>query len=131
MAGVRDEREVRRHPIHKRAIYSFILVAAVLIVGTIGIHLIEHYSYTDSFYFISMLATGEGPTVTPVTAIGKIFSSVVAFVSIGSVVFAFAYIFGPFIFKVARLGEEKLKEEETAISKDIRGYERRAGLKRK
>jgi hypothetical protein len=123
--------EYRRHHIHRRAFYSFVLVAIVLAVGTIGFHLIEHYSYVNSFYFASMLATAEGPATTPVTTLGKIFASAIAFVGVGSVVFALAYIFGPFIVRVGRISEQKLKRDEQLLSKDIRVYERRARLKRK
>ncbi len=118
-------RDIYRHPLHRRALFSFLLVAAVLAFGTIGFHLIEHYSYVNSFYFVSMLATAEGPATTPVTAVGKIFASVIAFVSVGAVIFALAYIFGPFIAKVAGLGEKKLEKEEKIISKDVRRAEKR------
>ncbi len=121
MAGsVREGGGMHRHPIHKRAIYSFILVALVLAGGTIGFHLLEHYSYVNAFYFVSMLATAEGPAVTPATAIGKIFASAIAFVSVGSVIFALAYIFGPFIVKVSGLSEREIKKEEKVISKEVR-----------
>jgi voltage-gated potassium channel len=119
------QREIYHHPLHRRALFSFVLVAAVLAFGTIGFHLLEHYSYVNSFYFVSMLATAEGPATTPVTAVGKIFASFIAFVSVGSVIFALAYIFGPFIARVAGVSERKLKKEERIISKDVRKVERR------
>lgn len=112
------------HPLHRRAIYSLALVALVLAAGTVGFHLIEHYSYINSFYFVSMLATAEGPATTPATFLGKIFASAMAFVSVGSVIFALAYIFGPFVAKVAGLSERRLEREEKVLSKGIRRYER-------
>lgn len=115
----------RSHPLHRRVIYSLVLVSLVLAIGTVGFHLIEHYSYINSFYFVSMLATAEGPATTPATFFGKIFASIIAFVSIGAVIFALAYIFGPFVAKVAGIGERKLEREEKVLSKDLSKYERR------
>ncbi|MDE1860072.1 MAG: hypothetical protein KGH67_06130, partial [Candidatus Micrarchaeota archaeon] len=45
----------------RRAIYSFLLIFAVLFIGTVGFHFIEGYPYIDAFYFVSMLATAQGP----------------------------------------------------------------------
>lgn len=116
---------IRHHPLHRRIIYSLALVGLVLAIGTVGFHLIEHYSYVNSFYFVSMLATAEGPATTPTTFIGKIFASVIAFVSVGAVIFAFAYIFGPFVAKVAGMGEKELRRGERVLSKDLKKYGKR------
>lgn len=109
----------------KRATYSIALVLAVLIIGTIGFHYIEHYSYIDSFYFISMLATAQGPATTPATSLGKIFASIMAFVSVGSVVFALGFIFGPFFGRLFRMGAMDLEKDEHAISKDVKRLEKK------
>lgn len=113
------------HSFFKRALYAIALVASVLIIGTLGFHYIEHYSYVNAFYFVSMLATAEGPAVTPVTALGKIFASVIAFVSVGSVIFALGFLFGPFFGKLLRMEERKLKRDEKEISKDVHKYEKK------
>ncbi len=101
------------HSLSKRAIYSLSMVLGVMIVGTVGLHYIEGYSYIDAFYFMSMIATAEGPTLTP------------AFVSVGTVLFAVGFIFGPFFGSLLKLGEVELKKEEHVISKDIRKMEKR------
>ena len=106
-----------RHPVYRRALYSFMIVASVVSIGTLGIHYLEGYSYVESFFFISMLATGEGPPVLPATSAGKIFSSLMAFISIGTVVFALSFILGPFLGRLFRAGWEKLEEEERILSK--------------
>ena len=103
-----------RHHLHsfrKRALYSFFLVSAVLVIGTVGMHLLEGYSYLDAFYFISMIATAQGPSVAPVTAAGKIFTAVIAFVSVGFVVAALGFLFGPLLGLLFRLGHERFEEE--------------------
>jgi hypothetical protein len=49
-------------------------------------HLLENVSYIDAFYFMSMLATAQGPATIPATVAGKLFASFMAFVSVGAVV---------------------------------------------
>lgn len=117
-----EEKRHRHHPYHslfRRAVYSVILVGSVLLVGTVGFHYIEHYSYVESFYFVSMLATAEGPASTPATGLGKIFASVIAFFSIGTVIFATAFLLGPFFGKLIKIGEEKFEDEKKRIAKDL------------
>ncbi len=96
----------------RRALYSLVLIAAVVVIGTVGIHLIEGWSYLDSFYFTSFIATGQGPpgNLLPDSPLGKVFSSVLAFVSVGTVITALLFIFGPFLGRVIREGEEKIEE---------------------
>ena len=111
----------KKHHYHsplKRGLYSFSLIAAVMIVGTVGIHLIEGLSYIDSFYFMSMIATAQGPTFTPATVLGKIFASLISFISVGSVVAALGFLFGPFLGKLWRIGVFKLEEELHLLSKN-------------
>ncbi len=109
----------------RRALYAFVLVGSVLLIGTLGFHFIEGYPYVSAFYFVSMLATAEGPVTTPVTAFGKIFASIIAFVSVGSVIFALGFIFGPFFVRLFRSEEEKLKKEGARLSKDLHKYEKK------
>lgn len=107
------ERRRRRIPrsFTRRAIYSFLLIALVVLVGRVGMHVIEGLSYLDSFYFTSMLATGQGPNYTPVTDGGKIFAALLAFVSVGAVITALVFLFGPFFGAVLRTGMEKMEDE--------------------
>ncbi len=96
----------------RRALYSLILIAAVVIFGTVAMHLIEGWGYLDAFYFTSFIATGQGPppNLAPASDFGKVFASVLAFVSVGTVITALLFIFGPFLGRVFREGEEKLEE---------------------
>lgn len=106
-------KRVRRIPrsFLKRAAYSFTLIALVVVIGTVGMHQLEGLSYLDSFYFTAMLATGEGPNLTPATVGGKLFAGLMSFVSVGAVITSLLFLFGPFFGTVLRLGLEKIEEE--------------------
>ena len=107
---------MRRHHYHSplnRGLYSLGLVLSVMLAGTLGIHAIEHFSYTDSFFFTSMIATGQGPvgSLTPQTTAGKLFTSVLAFVSVGTLLATLGFLFGPFLGKLWKVGTVKFEEE--------------------
>ena len=112
----------RRHHYHspiKRGIYCLALAGAVLLFGTVGMHQIEHFSWIDSFYFTSMIATGQGPapSVAPVTSLGKLFTSVLAFISAGAMIASLGFLFGPFMGKLWRIGVLKFEEELEHLKK--------------
>jgi hypothetical protein len=108
------------HSFRRRAAYSFGLVFAVLFIGTMAFHYIEGYSYVNSFYFVSMLATAQGPAITPTTDLGKIVASIIAFVSVGAVIVALGFLFGPFFGKVLRMEERKIGRDEKEIAEKLR-----------
>ena len=87
------------------------MVATIMTIGTVGLHGIERISYLDAFYFMSMIATAQGPMTTPATAAGKLFVSLMAFISVGSVVAALGFFFGPFFGQLWHLGVKRLEEE--------------------
>jgi len=95
----------------RRAAYSFVLLTLVMGAGTIGMHLIERMSYLDAFYFMSMIATAQGSAVTPASAAGKLFASLMAFISVGSTVTALGFLFGPFFGRLWKIGAERFEEE--------------------
>jgi len=64
-------------------------------VGTEGMVLLEGWNYVDAFYFMSLIATTQGPTRNPATEGGKIFASAMAFVSVGAAISAIAFVIGP------------------------------------
>jgi H+/gluconate symporter-like permease len=80
-------------------------------VGTVGIHYFEGPPYINAFYFMSMLATAQGPPSAPATVAGKIFASIMAFISVGSIVAALGFLFGPFFGFVMRLEGERMEKE--------------------
>ena len=96
-----------RKPLHqhyysfwKRGWHAFILVGTVMAIGTLALHRLEHWSLLDSFYFMSMLATAQGAAVTPQTVAGKLFASLFAFISVGSVLTSLGFLLGPFLGQV-------------------------------
>jgi hypothetical protein len=101
------------HSVYRRGLYSLILVLAVLAVGTFGFHWLEGFSFLDSFYFSSMIATGQGPstTISPATPLGKIFTCFFAFLSVGFMLASFGFLFGPFLGKLWHIGLLKVEEE--------------------
>jgi len=111
-----EEHPVRRHHYHSvahRAIYCFSLASSVLLLGTFGMHLIEGFNYIDAFYFTCMIATGQGPPplISPATPLGKLFTSLLAFVSVGAMVASLGFLFGPFLGKLWKIGIIKFEEE--------------------
>lgn len=103
------------HPYHspwKRGLYSLGLVLSVLVMGTLGFHRIEHFSYIDAFYLSSMIATAQGPSQPLLTQAGKLFASGLAFLSIGTVVAAAGFLFGPFLGELWRIGHQHAEQKE-------------------
>ena len=105
-----------KHPYHsflRRGLYSLALAAGVLTFGTFSFHGLERFSYIDAFYFSSMIATGQGPApnVVPVTPLGKIFTCVFSFISVGSMIASLGFLFGPFMGRLWHIGILKLEDE--------------------
>jgi len=125
MAIVSRKPRHKYHSLYRRALYSFILVISVLLIGTVLFHYVQNYSYVDAFYFMSMIATAQGPAIVPSTVAGKLLTSFMAFISIGSVIFALGFIFGPFFGRLLKIGEEKFKEEEEVLEKDMKKLEKK------
>jgi hypothetical protein len=86
-------------------------VAAAEIVGAVGFHLIEGASWVNAFYFESMLATGQGPPFTLTTDAGKIFASIMGFVSVGSSLTAVLFVLGPMLGRLWRRFVEDVEED--------------------
>jgi len=79
----------------RRMLYAIFGIGVVLAGGTVGFHLVAGLSAVDSFYYESMLATGQGPPTTLPTDSDKIFTSIMAFISVGSVVSTLLFAVGP------------------------------------
>jgi hypothetical protein len=101
------------HSLVHRGLYCLLLIGIVMTAGTVGMHAIEHFSYIDAFYFTSMIATGQGPapSIAPVTCAGKLFTCVLAFISVGTMVASLGFVFGPFFGRLFKTGAAKLEEE--------------------
>ncbi len=102
-------------PFRRRTLFSFIILAGVMVVGTVGMVLLEGWSYVDAFYFMSLIATTQGPTRNPSTDAGKVFASAMAFVSVGAVISSIAFVFGPLFGTLVKEGIDYLEKEERRV----------------
>jgi hypothetical protein len=107
-----------RHPLSpftRRGLYAIIVLAIVMAIGTLGLMLLEGWGLVDSFYFIALIATAEGPAATPATDAGKIFAAVMAFVSIGATISAITFTFGPLFGTALKAGLRHVEKEEEKL----------------
>ena len=103
------------HSWWRRGAWSISIVATIMVVGTVGMHYLEGLPYLEAFYFMSMIATAQGPMIMPSTAAGKIFAALMSFISVGVVVAALGFLFGPFFTHLWHLSRRKIEEEERQL----------------
>lgn len=113
---------IPKHHLHSffyRGLYCIGLVGSILLIGTICMHHIEGFSYVDSFYFTTMIATGQGPapTMNPATVFGKLFTCLLAFIATGSMIASLGFLFGPWFGKIWKVGITKVEEEIKYLKK--------------
>ena len=94
-----------------RALYALALIVFVMVIGTVGMHAFEKMMWMDAFYFMTMIATAQGSAYTPATDGGKIFASIMAFVSVGFVLAALGFLIGPLMGKLFKVGFEKYEDD--------------------
>jgi hypothetical protein len=105
----------------RRVAYALSLIVIVMIVGIVGFHYIEGMNYVNALYFESMLATGQGPPLQLNTDTGKIFASIMAFVSVGSVLTTIVYTLGPVLSSIWRESLERVEGEARKVEKEFEG----------
>ena len=103
----------------RRLIYALAGIIFVLFVGSLGFHLISGLDAVDSVYFESMLATGQGPPFPLPSDNAKIFASIMAFVSVGSVVSALLFSVGPVVRIVWHNSLVWVQREVRDLEKDV------------
>jgi hypothetical protein len=99
--------------------YALLGIVVVMIVGIVGFRAIEGMNLVNAIYFESMLATGQGPPFPLTTDTGKLFASVMAFVSVGSVITTLFFTLSPIFAQVWREVLEKAEDEVRAVEKDV------------
>ncbi|MGA2664390.1 MAG: hypothetical protein ABSF83_05555 [Nitrososphaerales archaeon] len=107
----------------RRVIYALSGIVVVMIIGTVGFHLIEGMNYVNAVYFESMLATGQGPPLQLNTDAGKLFASVMAFVSVGSVITSLVFTLGPILTMIWREGIERAEKGARKLEEDVKERE--------
>ena len=111
-----------RHPLSpfkKRAFFSIAILGLVMAIGTIGMMVLEGWDLVTCFYFMSLLATAEGPAQSPITVGGKIFASFMAFFSIGAAISAITFTFGPLFGFILKEGFVYVEKEEDKLKRRI------------
>jgi hypothetical protein len=111
-----------RHPLSpfkRRAFFSIVILGIVMAIGTIGMMTLEGWDLVTSFYFMSLLATAEGPAQSPITVGGKIFASFMAFFSIGAAISAITFTFGPLFGSIVKEGFAYVEKEEDKLKRRI------------
>jgi len=103
-------------------------LAVVLTVGTIGFHLVVGTGPVESLYFESMLATGQGPPEFLSGASAQLFASLMAFLSVGTVVTTLFLNLGPLLARhwreAVELAEREFHKFEGDLEHDLRGTDR-------
>ncbi len=111
-----------RHPLSpfkRRAFLAVVILVIVMAIGTFGMMALEGWDFVTSFYFMSLLATAEGPAQSPMTVGGKIFASFMAFFSIGAAISAITFTFGPLFGSVLKEGFAFVEKEEDKLKTRI------------
>lgn len=96
--------------------YAVLAIVIVMTIGTIGTKMLTGWNWINSFYFMSMVATAQGPPNAPPNFWSKIFISVMAFVSIGTLITAIGTLFGPFLGYLLHKGVRYAEIEEQKMS---------------
>lgn len=113
-------RHILRHPLSPlatRTLWALFAILIVMAVGTVGIKELTGWRWIQSFYFMAMVATAEGPPEAPTGIAASIFAAVMAFISVGTLITATGIIFGPYLgylfHKGMRFSEKEFQKLET------------------
>ena len=110
---------VRRHPLSpfsRRGLQGLALFFGSIVAATLIMHLLEGWSLADSFYYITMLTTGEGPSNSPATLGGKLFASFYSIYSVALLLTTATLMFGPMVGYTLRRGVEFFEKEKARLS---------------
>jgi hypothetical protein len=105
-------------PIARRSAFALIAIIIVMTIGTVGVKALDtQFSWVYSFFFMSMVATGQGPPQNVNGDAAQIFVSIMAFISVGTLITSIGVIFGPFFgylfHKGVRFSEREIERLES------------------
>jgi hypothetical protein len=103
----------------RRVVYALAFLGLVLLVGTLGFHLIAGLSWVDSIFFESMLATGQGPPLALTNDASKLYASVMAFVSVGSTITTVVFTIGPAAARLWHEAAERIEKDARRLEDDV------------
>jgi hypothetical protein len=103
----------------RRLFYALSGIVLVMVIGIVGFHQLEGMDWVNALYFESMLATGQGPPLALTTDSGKIFASVMGFVSVGAVITSFIVTLVPLISQLWRESLERVEKDAKALERDL------------
>lgn len=103
----------------RRILYSLLAIGLVLLIGTLGFFALTGSGWVDSFYFESMLATGQGPPFPLTSNSAKLFASLMAFVSVGTVISTLVLNLGPILAVWWREAVEHTERELREFAQDV------------
>ena len=108
-------------PIARRSVWALLAIVVVMTIGTVGVKELGGKNWIDSFFFMSMVATGQGPPTNVSGAYAEIFVSIMAFISVGTLITSIGVIFGPFfgylLHKGIRFSEREIEKLENERKK--------------
>ncbi len=111
-------------PLARRTIVAILAILVVMTIGTVGMKFLSGWGWLESFYFMAMLGTAEGPPEVPPNVLSSVFAAVMAFISIGTLITAAGIIFGPYLGylfhkgmhfsqkEIEKLESERMKKKE-------------------
>jgi len=85
------------------SLFSVLLLAVSLLIGTLGYHFLAGLGWLDSFYNASMILTGMGPVDELTTPTAKVFASLYALFSGVIFLSIVAVFFAPFAHRLMHL----------------------------
>jgi hypothetical protein len=103
----------------RRLFYAVSGIVLVMVIGIVGFHQIEGMDWVNALYFESMLATGQGPPLTLTTDSGKVFASVMGFVSVGTVFTSLVVTLVPIISQIWRESLERVEKDAKTLENDL------------
>jgi hypothetical protein len=106
----------------RRAVYALVFLALVLLVGTVGFHLLAGLGWVDSVYFESMLATGQGPPLSLTTDTAKLYASAMAFASVGSTLTTVIFTLGPMVARLWREVAGRIEQDARRFEEELRPH---------